>query len=79
MAKEPDGGSLKSSLQRNEELKTLVLNDTPWLLEAEDEAEQKQLLVDYFDEAKTAARIDGQLDKLRRCRIPTVRGVGGRA
>ena len=64
--KEPDGGSLKSSLQRNEELKTLVLNDTPWLLEAEGEAEQKQLLVDYFDEAKTAARIDGQLDKLRR-------------
>jgi hypothetical protein len=42
--------SLQSTLQKNEELKSLLLNETPWVMDAENETEQKQMLVNYFDE-----------------------------
>ncbi len=42
--------SLTSSLEKNETLKTLVLNETPWVMDAEQESEQKQMLVHFFDE-----------------------------
>lgn len=49
--REPDskGGSLASALTKNEELKTLVLDETPWVAEAETEAEQKRSLSNFFD------------------------------
>ena len=42
--------SLMSSLEKNQQLKSLVLNETPWVAEAESETEQKKLLARYFDE-----------------------------
>ena len=41
--------SLHSSLEKNEELKDLLLNETPWVMDADREAEQKQRLSDFFD------------------------------
>ena len=42
--------SLMSSLEKNQQLKTLVLDETPWVLDAEHEADQKKALANYFDE-----------------------------
>ena len=58
--------SLMSSLQKNESLKNLLLNETPWVLEAEDEAEQKRLLMNYFDESAVNHRLESYLKKLKK-------------
>jgi len=42
-------GSLQSNLQRNEELKGILLKETPWLLEGLDEATQKKNIALLFD------------------------------
>lgn len=46
------GTSLQSALQQNQELKQMVLAETPWLADADGESEQKQLLINYFDESQ---------------------------
>ena len=47
---EASGESLTSQLEKNQELKDLILNETPWVLDAERETEQRQRLGDFFDE-----------------------------
>ncbi|MDL2221820.1 alpha-2-macroglobulin [Parabacteroides sp. OttesenSCG-928-N08] len=44
-----DAGTLLSNLERNEELKDIVLAETPWVMEAKSESEQKQRLALLFD------------------------------
>lgn len=41
---------LQSALQKNEELKNVMLEETPWLKDALNDSEQKKLLVALFDE-----------------------------
>ncbi len=41
--------SLASSLEKDEELKTLVLSETPWVADAAGESAQKRALANYFD------------------------------
>ena len=60
--------SLMSALEKNQELKALVLNETPWVLDADDESSQKKALANFFDENALANRLDtalGQLKKLQ--------------
>lgn len=47
-----DSIALKSNLDKNSDLKDLLLQQTPWVLDAKNEAEQKQLLAEYFDSEK---------------------------
>lgn len=58
--------SLMSSLEKNQELKDLVLSETPWVLDAERETEQKQRLADFFDENLMQNRLSTALDKLQK-------------
>ena len=61
--------SLTSALEKNQELKDIVLNETPWILDAERETEQKQRLADFFDENLMQNRLGSalaKLDKLQR-------------
>ncbi len=44
-----DAASLLSNLEKNEELKTILLEETPWVLDAENETEQIQRLNTLFD------------------------------
>lgn len=44
-----DPDALKSNLQKNSELKQVVLEETPWLNNAESEAQQKRKLALYFN------------------------------
>lgn len=61
-----DETSLMSSLQKNEELKSVVLSETPWLMDAEKEADQKRLLTGFFDESAMEYRLNDVLTKLKK-------------
>ncbi len=56
--------SLQSQLQKDEELKDLVLTETPWVGEADRETEQKQRLADFFDENGIRQRLSTAVGKL---------------
>ena len=62
---EGDETTLNSYLERDEELKNIVLNETPWVLDADMESNRQRQLADYFNEAKMDKRLSQALDKLR--------------
>ena len=62
--------SLMSSLEKNQELKNLVLEETPWVMDADKESEQKAKLVNYFDETQVASRLAAQIAKLHALQSP---------
>lgn len=51
-------GSLASQLSKNSDLKALVLNETPWVMDADNEAEQKRSLANFFDQSGMENRIN---------------------
>lgn len=57
--------SLLGNLQKNQELKTLLLTETPWVADANDETTQKRQLALLFDKAHTDSRITLYLDKMK--------------
>lgn len=60
--------SLASALEKNQELKTLVLSETPWVMEADREREQREALVRFFDEntlQNNLSTIVGKLQNLQ--------------
>ena len=59
-----DTTALMSNLQKNIELKTALLEETPWVLQAKSEAEQKKNIALLFDMVKLAAEQDKNLAKL---------------
>ncbi len=60
-----NSGSMSSALAKNEELKELLLNETPWVGEADKEESQKRSLVKFFDETTIGLRKAMALDKLK--------------
>ena len=54
-----------SELEKNEELKTLVLNETPWVWNGKNETRQRQELVRFFDENGITYRLNQATNKLR--------------
>ncbi|UJH92049.1 carboxypeptidase-like regulatory domain-containing protein [Antarcticibacterium sp. 1MA-6-2] len=56
--------TLVSDLEKNEELKSLVLSETPWLLDAKNDTEQKERLAELFDAARVSKNNDDLLKKL---------------
>ncbi|WP_044259614.1 alpha-2-macroglobulin family protein, partial [Prevotella conceptionensis] len=58
-------GSMVSELEKNEELKTLVLNETPWVWNGKNETRQRQELTRFFDENGIAYRLNQATNKLR--------------
>lgn len=68
---EADGGtSLLSSLQKDEELKSLLLSETPWVLDADRETDQKRQLVSFFDESALQYKLQTCMTKLRQLQNP---------
>lgn len=55
-----DTSALLSNLQKNQELKQVLLEETPWVLEAKSESEQKKRLLLLFD----AVRLEQERDKM---------------
>ena len=64
------GTSLMSSLEKNQELKNIVLNETPWMMAADKESEQKAKLINYFDESQISFRLTSQVAKLQALQNP---------
>ncbi len=57
--------SLTSSLQKNEELKTMILSETPWVAEAESETAQRQQLINFLDESTIDYRLGNYIQQLK--------------
>lgn len=60
-----DTTALLSNLQKNEELKSALLQETPWVIEAQSEAQQKSRLGLLFDEDRIKTEGRRNLAKLR--------------
>ena len=58
--------SLMSSLQKDQSLKELVLNETPWVMDAENERDQKQALMRFFDENQLNNQLTTALKELEK-------------
>jgi uncharacterized protein YfaS (alpha-2-macroglobulin family) len=62
--KNMDSAALLSNLQKNTELKNVLLRETPWVLEAQDENQQKKNLGLLFDMIRMNKELKSALDKL---------------
>jgi len=60
-----DTAALMSNLQKNEELKSALLQETPWVMDAQNEAQQKKNIALLFDMVKMSSETAKQLDKLK--------------
>ena len=63
--KNVDTAALMSNLQKNEELKSALLQETPWVMEAQNEAQQKKNIALLFDMVKMSAESDKAITKLK--------------
>ncbi|MCG3166041.1 MAG: hypothetical protein POELPBGB_01817 [Bacteroidia bacterium] len=68
---ESDKGStaLLSNLEKNQELKSLLLEETPWVMQAKDETERKKRLALLFDLNKMSHELDVALRKLEKAQV----------
>lgn len=58
--------SLMSSLEKDQSLKTLVLSETPWVMDAKSEQAQKESLIRFFDENSLQYQRQRTIDLLRK-------------
>lgn len=63
-------GLLKSNLEKNQELKQLLLEETPWVLESKNEEEQMQKLALLFDTNTMRNSINQDWDDLKKLQNP---------
>lgn len=63
--KTKDTAALMSNLQKNEELKSVLLQETPWVLQANNEAQQKKNIALLFDMVRMSSEQQSALTKLK--------------
>lgn len=56
--------AMVSELSKNEDLKAILLQESPWLLDARNESEQRQRLALFFDKNTLKTSLDQNLNKL---------------
>ncbi|MEQ8625088.1 MAG: alpha-2-macroglobulin family protein [Vicingaceae bacterium] len=61
---------LTSKLMQNQELKSILLEETPWLKLAKSESEQKKRIALLFDYNRMAAEKQAAIDKLSQLQLP---------
>lgn len=66
----PDSEALLSNLEKNQELKNVLLEETPWVMDAKNEAERKKRIALLFDLSKMAKETDRALRKLKKMQKP---------
>ncbi len=59
-----DSAALISNLQKNEELKSILLEETPWVLEAKSEEQQKKNIALLFDMLRMNQQLEQTINKL---------------
>lgn len=60
-----DTAALLSNLQKNQELKAVLLEETPWVLQAKNETEQKRNIALLFDMVRMSEQLSSSFDKLK--------------
>lgn len=60
-----DTAALMSNLQKNQELKALLLEETPWVMQAKNEAEQKRNIALLFDMVKMSEQLTISYNRLK--------------
>ncbi|MEO5966907.1 MAG: alpha-2-macroglobulin family protein [Ferruginibacter sp.] len=65
-----DTAALLSNLEKNEELKSALLAETPWVLEAKSETEQKKSIAMLFNVSKLSKDQNKFLSKLKASQTP---------
>ena len=58
--------ALLSNLEKNQELKSLMLEETPWVLDAKDESERKKRVALLFDLNRMGNELDRAMRKLQK-------------
>jgi hypothetical protein len=61
--------ALLSNLEKNQQLKAALLQETPWVLEARDESQRKQKIALLFDLNTLGGRLDQNLKKLQKMQV----------
>lgn len=59
-----ENSSLSSNLNKNQDLKTVVLNETPWVCDAMSESDRKAMIGAFFDDNLLDQRLSDALDEL---------------
>jgi uncharacterized protein YfaS (alpha-2-macroglobulin family) len=62
--KQTNPNAFLSELEKNKELKSILLTETPWLLDAQNETAQRNHLATLFDENSLQNNINGAIEKL---------------
>ncbi len=68
--KNSNSTELLSNLEKNQELKSTLLEETPWLKDAVSESEQKKRIALLFDLNKMSDELKLNLDKLQKRQLP---------
>jgi len=68
--KTADSKALLSNLEKNPELKSVLLEETPWLQDAGGETEQKKRIALLFDLNKMSYELSANLNKLKQKQLP---------
>jgi hypothetical protein len=63
--KTKDTAALLSNLQKNEELKSVLLQETPWVLAAKTEEQQKKNIGLLFDMVRMSSELNSNYEKLK--------------
>ena len=66
----PGSSALMSNLEKNQELKALLIEETPWLLNAKDESERKRRIGLLFDLNRMAMENSAAIRKLSEMQTP---------
>ena len=64
-----DTAALLSNLQKNEELKSALLQETPWVMDAQNENQQKKNIALLFDMVKMSSEMDKAFNKLKEMQV----------
>jgi len=65
-----DTAALMSNLQKNQELKAVLLEETPWVLQAKTEEQQKKNIVLLFDLIRMSNEMNSAYEKLKQMQSP---------
>jgi uncharacterized protein YfaS (alpha-2-macroglobulin family) len=64
-----DTTALLSNLEKNQELKQILLNETPWVLDAANETQQRKNIALLFDVVNMSSSMDKALQQLQQMQI----------
>lgn len=62
--------TLLSNLEKNQELKYILLNETPWVMQAKNENERKKRIATLFNFSKMERELDATMRKLKQIQSP---------